>query len=687
MIQSRLVVAFLLLCFGVVAWGQVVDQPIYDSSVGQLKQNVKVVNATLINTPALEFSPQFYQNGLVFVSSRKKDGPVDELSGETYYEIFYSEVDGFGMPLRPELFSSVINSQLHEGPVAFDQSGQYIFFTRNNSVNGIEKPNEDDQVVLKIYQANRGEYDWENIKELPFNSDNYSCLHPTVAPDGKRIFFASDMPNQGGQGGFDIYFIEKRDGRWSQPINLGPEINTSKNELFPFIHASGVLFFSSNGHLGAGGLDIFMIDIGKKKWSKVKNLGSPFNSASDDLGIILNTDGTRGYFSSDRAGGIGKDDIYMFEAPEGINGMTQPEEIVLDVTAKDGKSGDVLKGAAFRLFVATDDGLLDGEERYDIHLVPDGNDPNKLVPVRKLKPEEELGTPIGFSDQEGKMSLTLDPTKSYVILVSKPGYTTAEVNYDTEEKSSEEKIEVVLDPSPCLRLKGIANSEKFFRAIPDAMITIINICDSTRQVLRTNLNGNFDACLDRGCDYEIMAEKDGFEAERLLISTSRLQDRNTAKVEMLLNPLNDSVIKEPIKKGTVILLENIYYDFNKWIIRKGAERDLEVIVQLMEKYPSMEIELAAHTDSRGDEEYNLSLSLKRAESAKKFLIRRGINSSRVSVFGYGESKLRNKCTDNVPCSEEEHQYNRRTEVKVTRMEESVSIDRNPDGSLRFKERN
>lgn len=682
MIQFRFLL--LLLLVGSTLKSQTPDNSVFEQK--ELKQNVKIFNASQLNTPFTESAPQFYQRGIVFVSSRKQNGPIDPRTGERFLEIYFAELDGYGMPLNPSLFSPALNSPLNEGPMAFDKSEEFIFFGRNNSKNGVRIGNEDGENTLKIYQANRGEFDWENIVELPFNSDKYSCLHPALSPDENRIFFSSNMPN--GQGGFDLYFIERDSkGGWTKPINLGPDINTSEDEYFPFMHDSGVLFFSSRGHIGKGGLDIYMIDIGKPKWRRATNVGVPFNTPEDDYGFILNEEGTRGYFSSNRTGGIGKDDIYMFEAPEGISGMTQPEVIALDLIAKDANSSQFMKGAAVRLFVSTEDGLLDGEDRYDIHLVPDGNDPNKLVPVRKLKPEEELGEPIGFTEADGKIALTLEPAKSYVLLVSKAGYTTAEIAYDTKDKSSEEQIEVLLEPSPCLRIKGIANSEKFYRAIPDAMITIINICDSTRQVLRTNLNGNFDTCLDRGCDYEITAEKDGFEARKLLVSTNRLQDRNSAKVELLLNPLNDSVVKEPIKKGTVILLENIYYDFNKWIIRKGAERDLEVIVQLMEKYPSMEIELAAHTDSRGDENYNMELSLKRAESAKKFIVRRGVNGSRISVFGYGESKLRNECTDSVPCSEDEHQYNRRTEVKITRMDESVSIDKNPDGSLRFKDRN
>jgi len=154
------------------------------------------------------------------------------------------------------------------------------------------------------------------------------------------------------------------------------------------------------------------------------------------------------------------------------------------------------------------------------------------------------------------------------------------------------------------------------------------------------------------------------------VSSSSTQQ---VEVNVLLNPIADNILNEPIKEGSIIVLENIYYDFNKSAIRKGAARELDALVRLMKQYPSMEIELVAHTDSRGSEEYNLQLSLRRAESAQKYLIRHGIAVNRIKAFGYGESQPRNNCTDSVDCTEEEYQYNRRTEVKVTKIDEPVKV--------------
>ena len=158
---------------------------------------------------------------------------------------------------------------------------------------------------MKIFQAVKGDFDWENISPLPFNSDEYSCMHPSLSYDGSALYFSSNKP--GGYGGMDLYVAKREEnGEWTNPINLGPEINTNKNEVFPFIHQSGVLFFTSDGHEGYGGLDLYMIDLGGKRWGQVLNMGDLFNTKEDDLSLIVNADGTQGYFSSARPGGAAR---------------------------------------------------------------------------------------------------------------------------------------------------------------------------------------------------------------------------------------------------------------------------------------------------------------------------------------------------------------------------------------------
>ncbi len=648
-------------------------EQLYNS--GTFSQEVRLQNATAINTDGLEFSPVIYENGLVYVS-RYKSGIQDKDNG-TFFELFYAELDPNGMPLRPQSFSTELNSQLHEGPVSFNRRGDHIYFTRSNLKKGVSKADSEGKVGLKIYEAQRGYFDWENVVELPFNDNEFSCLHPSLSADEQKLFFASNMP--GGFGGMDLYFVEKRGGGWSPPINLGPEINTNKNEVFPFIHESGVLFFSSNGHEGFGGLDLFMIDLGGRRWGRVINLGEPFNSEQDDLGFILNPTGTIGYFSSNRNGGYGGDDIYVFSAPNGIKGIETPAVVNTRISVYDGTSSKRISEAAIRIFESSPEGLLDNEELYNLEMLPHLTESDEMVLKLVRKREEELGQPQFTTDRSGEAYAEMDENKDYLILVSKPGYVTKELTYSTGSEDAALPLEIMLEPSNCMTLEGKVFSNRYNLKIPNALIRIINDCDGTEELVHTNIKGIFETCLPMGCDFTITAEKDGYSTEQTEISTVKLRGSRSMNIELSLTAKSNAVLKEPIRKGTVIVLENIYYDFNKSAIRKGDAPDLEALAKLMKQYPTLEIELGAHTDCRGTDAYNLELSLKRAEAAKNFLIQKGIAANRMSVFGYGEAFPRNRCRDGVDCTEEEHQFNRRTEVKVLKIDEPIDVGFNTDG--------
>lgn len=652
------------------------------SEAVQLPQNVTLTNCERINTPSLEFSPAFYLNGLVFVSSRYKNGPIDERLGETFFELFYSDIDPNGLPLKPQALSLEINSQFHEGPVTFNKKGDQIFFTRNNQTSGVAHTDQKGKVGLKIYQAHKGLYDWENVVELPFNSDNYSCMHPTLSPDGTKLFFSSNMP--GGYGGRDLYMSEKKGNTWSKPINLGPDINTEKNEAFPFFHESGVLFFTSDGHSGYGGLDMFMIDLSSRIWGKVTNLGKPFNTPQDDLGLILNEAGTQGYFSSNRDGGYGKDDIYLFEAPEGLRGLEIKSRMNVVVSVYDASNSRRMPDAAIRIFEKSEDGLLANEQLYNVELTPSDKSASDMVFKMVRKKEEELGEPRHLTGRNGDALLQLEENKDYLILVSKPGFTMQEVNYSTKNIDIPQPIEVVLQPNNCLSLSGIAVSEKNNRPIPNARVRVKNACTGREEVLNTNIEGKFEYCLEMGCDFVIISEKQGYTQGYSEVSTVKIRGSRSVDVSIPMMPTSNAAFSEPLQEGMTIVLENIFYDFNKSAIRSGEDRELESLARLMQTYPSMEIDLISHTDSRGDETYNYALSLKRAETAKDFLVSRGIAANRIKAVGYGESRLRNQCKDGVECTEEEHQYNRRTEIRITHMKETAPIDYGAKGGNQKK---
>jgi outer membrane protein OmpA-like peptidoglycan-associated protein len=509
-------------------------------------------------------------------------------------------------------------------------------------------------------------------------------MHPALSADETKLFFSSNMP--GGYGGMDLYFVEKRYGEWTAPINLGPDINTSRNEVFPFMHDNGTLFFASDGHEGLGGLDIYMINIQGRRWGQLINLGEPFNSIKDDLGLILDIRGLKGYLTSNRDGGKGSDDIYIFEAPHGLQGVQGPENIVTTIATFDGQMSRRLPGTAIYVFEISPNGLVENNELYDLQMVTadpaltDSTD-NKEITLKLIrKDEKKLSEPNSLTDRNGETIMAFDIDKEYLILASKSGYNTKEIKFNPGDATAGVPLELVLERSNCLALNGVITTIDIPIPVPGTLIRIINSCDASEQVVRTNMKGEFTSCLPFGCEFVIKAQRQGFEDTETKVSTQSLRGTRSIDIGMELKPKSELVLKEPIRTGSVIILENIYYDFNKSAIRKGAAPDLEALARLMEKFPSLEIELGAHTDSRGEKDYNLELSLKRADSAKQFLTNRGIDPNRIKSFGYGEAKIRNKCKDGVPCSEAEHQYNRRTEVKVLKIDEQPELNSSNNGS-------
>ena len=642
------------------------------------QSTVSIRNCTRINSSALEFSPSFYGNGMVFVSSRKRSGEVDKITGETYFELFYADFDEDGMPIHPAPFSAEINSDRHEGQVSFTKSSDKMYFSRNSISKGVPQAGKDDTVRMRVYEAFKGTYDWERVRPLPFNNLNYSCMHPSLNYDGSRLFFASNMP--GGYGKMDIYFVDWDGTKWTDPINLGPEVNTPGNEVFPYAHDNGALFFASTGHRGLGGLDIYMIDLSGDEWGNVINLGQPYNSKADDFGLILDKESTRGFFSSNRNGGLGKDDIYVFEAPAGLQGLKPVVQVSLHITAIDEENNASEPNVNVRVFERANDGLIKDGNTYSATLVPATDQSQDLIMRLNRKNDEELGSPTGVTGRDGSVTLNLAANREYVLLISKSGFKTQELPFIPKAQTLKNTMEVRMAHINCIPLRGIALTDKYEKPIPNAKIRVISNCSGQEVLLTSNLDGSFDHCLDLGCTYTILAEKYGFKPNQTQLSTENVRGSRSFSISMRLAPISEEVMRKPLAEGTVIVMENIYYDFNKAAIRTSDARDLEALTRLMLKYPTMEVELGAHTDSRGTTEYNQQLSVRRAEAAKEFLVRKGVAANRIRTTGFGETQIRNHCKEGIECTEKEHQFNRRTEVKVLKINEAAQYEVKPGGN-------
>jgi outer membrane protein OmpA-like peptidoglycan-associated protein len=269
-----------------------------------------ITNEIAINSSNSDFSPVLLGDDLLLISDRwqqtKSKEKVYGWTGNPFFKIYhYSQTGGI------RLLEGNLNKGYHSGPLAVYPSQDTLIFTRAEAA--ISKKNSTDPGKQHLIIAVKKNSKWTEKSKIPFNKKGeFSVLHPALSPDGNILYFASDMP--GGFGGMDLYYAEKQaKGEWSNPINCGAAINTAFDDVFPTVRADGKFYFSSKGHIGMGGLDIFSADGSKNSFSNVENLRAPLNSPKDDFGITFNKDLKTGYLSSNRSGGVGLDDIYRFK--------------------------------------------------------------------------------------------------------------------------------------------------------------------------------------------------------------------------------------------------------------------------------------------------------------------------------------------------------------------------------------
>ena len=489
-----------------------------------------LIHKTSINTSNSEFGIAMLNSKVVFAST-KNNSELYDWNKQPYLDLFIADLDEHGEIINPTPFSKTINTNLHESNAVFTKDGKTMYFTRNNFINGKKRRDKNKVTHLKIYKAELVNNEWTNITELPFNSDYYSVEHPALSFNEKQLYFASDMP--GSIGSFDLFVVDIYDNdTFSTPKNLGTTINTNQREQFPFISEMNNLYFASDGHFGLGGLDIFKSEIRNGNFFKPKNLSDKINSSLDDFSFIINEKNETGYFSSNRTGGKGDDDIYRF---------TQLKKYYVKGLVKNKNTQELLPESLVTLFDGSNNSIGD---------IIVGND--------------------------ASYSFKIESNKNYKIRGSRKLFSPYDVEFSTDDSG--------------------------------------------------NINKNILLVLESYDD----AEK-------------RIVEEN-GKIQIKIKP--------------------IYFDFNKWNIREDAALELENITSIMLKYPNMEIEIGAHTDCRGSEEYNLNLSHKRAKSVREYLVSQGIPNDNVKSVGYGEIQPLNKCVKEGTCKEEEYTINRRCEFVI-----------------------
>nr|WP_299170474.1 OmpA family protein [uncultured Allomuricauda sp.] len=495
-----------------------------------------------INTPVADFGTMFYKDKIVFSSSRDSltfETRVYEWNQQPYLDFFMADTIDLGSDLADVTqFSPILNTRYHEAITAFIPEGNIMYFTRNNYSGQVLGGDEEGTNHLKIYKAELRGGEWTEAEEVSFNSEQYSVGQPALSPDGRKLYFVSDMP--GSIGKTDIFVVDvNRDGSFSDPRNLGPTVNTAGREMFPYITEEKI-YFASDGHLGLGGLDVFETELGRNGFSEPNNLGKPLNSNRDDFAYIVNEKTDRGYFSSNREGGKGDDDIYSF----------QRKEEVCKQTVK----GSVVRAANAQPIV-----------NVNVELIA------------------EDGSSLGKT--------------------------------------------------------------------------------------RTDPYGAFEFETPLACEtsYAIKIDKEGFKSGGAGFSTTKTKDFiNDVPLEIT-KELNKLIVRE---NGVLkIKIDNIYFDLNKADIRPDAAQELNKIVEVMKEYPKMVIKIEAHTDARGSDRYNETLSDKRAKATGSYIASQGIEAERIeSAIGYGEKQLLNHCSNGVKCSKEEHDANRRSEFIIVKLQ-------------------
>ncbi len=367
-----------------------------------------------INSKYSDYGSFVYNNKIYFASARDTGNfsqRKHKWTGEYFTNIYNADINPeTGNAVKVNKFKSAINTKFHEASPVFTKDGKTVYFTRNNYINGKKGKNEQKITLIKIYKATLGtDNKWGNIVELPFNSDHYSTAHPSLSPDEKTLYFASDMPGTFGQSDLYKVSINSNDG-YGIPENLGKEINTEGKETYPYVTAENEIYFSSDGHPGLGGLDVFVANIDNNgKISNIQNVGGDVNSPKDDFAYSIDPTSRKGYFTSNKDGGQGSDDIYKFLETRKLKCEQQLEGVITDAA-----TGTILPGTKVTLF---DDQM---------------NVKNSTV-----------------SDGSGKYTFVVECGKMYFVRAEKPEYTTKELSVTISKTSGKTSLPIALEKSSC----------------------------------------------------------------------------------------------------------------------------------------------------------------------------------------------------------------------------------------------
>jgi outer membrane protein OmpA-like peptidoglycan-associated protein len=498
-----------------------------------------------VNNELSNFGTTYYGDDMIiYASPRKKSRVIRNVwqpNEQPYLDLYIGQIGEDGEITSSKRINKDVNSRYHEADVAYTSDMKMVYFTRDNYYDKNLQKDEIGMTHLAMYKADVvSEGEWTNIVEMPFNDKDFSVGHPALSPDNKTLYFVSDLPGSYGQ--TDIYKVAIHDdGTYGMPINLGKQVNTIGKEMFPFVSEDNILYFSSDKIGGMGSLDIYAVRLDGR--SEAINLGMPVNSYKDDFAFLKKRGADYGYFSSNRSGGKGDDDIYYFK---------------------------------------------------------------ELEPL----------------------------------------------------------------PLPCdQKASGIVTDKTTGRRVPGALVLLIdrqgNEIDS--QIVRQDARFSFD--VDCSSDYKVVGSKEYYSED-----TKTFTSNGLSKLGLDLNlKIDKDSVTGLVSKGeydrcqeALDNIDNIYFDLDKYYIRPDASSELDKVVRIMKRCKNIVIDATSHTDSRASHDYNMTLSQNRAQATVDYITKvGGISLERIKAVGYGETRLKNRCSDGERCSEAEHQVNRRTQFEIS----------------------
>lgn len=617
---------------------------------------VQLKNESAINTTGFDFSPTFYEDGIVFISTNSvgMEKLTDDELNMSAMSILRAQRMEEGELGPPGPFARELTNPYHQGPVCFDRTGETVYFSTNSVEKGKEKRARDKGLKQRLYFALKNGTGWSEPVPLPFNKGEWDDMHPAISIDGDKLYFASNRP--GGLGSTDIYVSYRIGNSWSEPVNLGAGVNTPGREAFPFLHADNTLYYASDAIQGGkGGLDLFFVRPSGSEWTKPIPIDTPFNTAGDDFGLIVDLNKINGYFSSNGQSGAAGDDIFSFHMENGnLDDYLLNKELknnanrLLDlaIMVVDRQTRLPINDATVQLIDENSTNAIGRDEA--------GN----LIGIQKINGQEVIGTIqpgsiSGNTDNSGRYQTTLR-SGNYLLRVNRRGYNSKQMQIPLVKTGNEIMISMDRPGNIADKTQWNAAVFNYVTNAPMAGTTMIltNRTTGKRDTIITDAGGLTDNYLDRNSKYDVSLYQGG-----RLIGTTEIETSSSGT--MLQN-----ISVAPLLPGTVIELPNIYYNFNDASLRPDARKDLNLVAALLKQHQGIKVELASHTDSRGTEPYNRDLSQRRANGVVEYLSTRGIGRDRLVPVGYGESQPRNGCIDNVPCEEPEYARNRRTEIRI-----------------------